>query len=64
MLEGRLVKYKLSATGIRKSEKIRLPETVKTKLDLFKEESYSSEGILQLDLGISRCGFSFCNASN
>ena len=29
------------------------PEKIKSKLDLFKEESYSSESILQLDLGIN-----------
>jgi ABC-type lipoprotein release transport system permease subunit len=51
-VRGRLVKYKLSEQAIDKLKKSDLPETVKFKLDLFKEESYSSGGILQLDLGI------------
>jgi len=51
-VKGRLVKYKLSEKAIENLKKSDLPETVKSKLDLFKEESYSSSGILQLDLGI------------
>ncbi len=33
-------------------KKLDLPEKVKSKLDLFRGEGYSSESILQLDLGI------------
>jgi len=51
-VRGRLVKYKLSEQAIANLKKSELPETIKSKLDLFKGESYSSGGILQLDLGI------------
>lgn len=51
-VKGRLVKYKLSEQVINKLKKSELPEKVKSKLELFKGESYSSGGILQLDLGI------------
>jgi ABC-type lipoprotein release transport system permease subunit len=51
-VKGRLVKYTLSEMAIDNLKKSELPETVKSKLDLFKGESYSSAGILQLDLGI------------
>jgi ABC-type lipoprotein release transport system permease subunit len=51
-VRGRLVKYRLSSEAIDKLKKSRLPESVKIKLDKYKEESYSTGGILQLDLGI------------
>jgi putative ABC transport system permease protein len=51
-VKERLVKYKLSDKALENLKKSELPETVKSKLDLFKGESYSSAGILQLDLGI------------
>ncbi len=51
-VKGRLVKYKLTEQAIGNLKNSDLPETIKSKLDLFKEESYSSAGILQLDLGI------------
>jgi ABC-type lipoprotein release transport system permease subunit len=51
-VKERLVKYKLSELAIENLKKSDLPETVKSKLDLFIGESYSSAGILQLDLGI------------
>jgi len=52
-VKGRLVTYRLSAKAIDSLKKSNLPEKVKSKLDLFKEESYASESILQMDLGIS-----------
>jgi len=51
-VKGRLVKYRLSEQAIDNLKKSDLPETIKSKLDLFEEESYSTGGILQLDLGI------------
>jgi ABC-type lipoprotein release transport system permease subunit len=51
-VRGRLVKYKLSEQAIDNLKKSELSEAIKSKLDLFKNESYSSGGILQLDLGI------------
>jgi ABC-type lipoprotein release transport system permease subunit len=51
-VEGRLVRYRLSEKTIDILKKSDLPESVKTKLDKFKEEGYSAGGILQLDLGI------------
>jgi ABC-type lipoprotein release transport system permease subunit len=51
-VKGRLVKYKLSGQVIDNLKKSELPETLKLRLDLFKDESYSAGGILQLDLGI------------
>ena len=51
-VRGRLVHYRLTENAINTLKKINLPENVKSKLDLFKGESYSSESILQLDLGI------------
>lgn len=51
-VEGRLVRYRLSAKTIDNLKKSYLSETIKSKLDLFEEESYSTAGILQLDLGI------------
>jgi ABC-type lipoprotein release transport system permease subunit len=52
-VKGRLVNYRLSADAIEKLKKENLPQTITAKLDLFKEESYSTGSILQMDLGIS-----------
>ncbi len=52
-VKGRLVKYALSEKVIDSLKKAGLPEKVVSKLDLFKGYGYSSESILQLDLGIS-----------
>lgn len=51
-VKERLVRYKLTDEAIDSLKKLNLPEKVKSKLDLFRGESYSSESILQLDLGI------------
>jgi len=51
-VKERLVRYKLTDKAIDTLKKLNLPEKVKSKLDLFRGESYSSESILQLDLGI------------
>lgn len=52
-VKGRLVKYTLSEKVIDRLKKSGLPEKVLSKLDVFKGDAYSSESILQLDLGIS-----------
>lgn len=52
-VESRLVKFVLSSNVIDSLKKTDLPEKVISKLELYKDESYSSESILQLDLGIS-----------
>ena len=52
-VKGRLIRYRLSSDVIDGLKKSGIPEKIKSKLDLFKEESYSSESILQMDLGIS-----------
>jgi putative ABC transport system permease protein len=51
-IRGRLVQYRLSDNAVDILKKAGLPENIRSKLDLFKGESYSSESILQLDLGI------------
>ena len=51
-VKGRLVKYRLSEAAIDSLKKTDLPEKVITKLDLFKDDGFDSESILQLDLGI------------
>lgn len=51
-VEGRLVRYRLTDKAIEALKKTNLPEKVKSKLDLFRGESYSSSAILMLDLGI------------
>jgi len=51
-VRSRLVKSRLSSKTIDNLKKSELPESVKIKLDQYKEESYSTGGILQLDLGI------------
>jgi putative ABC transport system permease protein len=52
-VKNRLVKYTLSDEVISKLKKSGLPEKVVSKLDVFRGDGYSSESILQLDLGIS-----------
>jgi ABC-type lipoprotein release transport system permease subunit len=52
-VKGRLVKYRLTAPVIESLKKSNLPEKIISKLELFKEEGYSSEAILQVDLGIT-----------
>lgn len=52
-VKGRLVSYKLSAKAIDSLKRSGLSEKIILKLNLFKEEGYSSESILQMDLGIS-----------
>ncbi len=52
-VKGRLVKYRLTPEVIEKLKKTAIPENVKSRLDLFKDNSYSNESILQMELGIS-----------
>lgn len=51
-IKGRLVSYKLSAKAIDSLKRSGLSEKIILKLNLFKEEGYSSESILQMDLGM------------
>ena len=52
-VESRLVKYVLTSKVIDSLKKTDLPEEVISKMELYKDEAYSSESILQFDLGIS-----------
>jgi putative ABC transport system permease protein len=52
-VKRRLVRCKLTSNVIDSLKNETLPEKIKSKLDLFKDESYSSGSLLQLDLGIS-----------
>jgi ABC-type lipoprotein release transport system permease subunit len=52
-VKARLVKYRLSARALDSLKVSDLPENVISRLDLYKDESYSSESILQMDLAIS-----------
>jgi putative ABC transport system permease protein len=52
-VKGRLVSYKLTAKVIDSLKSINLPEVIVSKLDFYKGDGYSSESILQMDLGIS-----------
>ncbi len=52
-VRNRLVKYKLTDAAIDSLKKMNLPEKIVNKLDLFRDDGFSSESILQLDLGIS-----------
>lgn len=52
-INERLVSYRLSVKVIDSLKRSNLPEKVKSRLTLFKDESYSSEAILQMDLGIN-----------
>lgn len=51
-VRNRLVRYRLTDNVIDTIKKMNIPEKVKSKLDLFRGESYTSESVLQLDLGI------------
>ena len=52
-VKGRLVNYRISAEAIESLKKENLPQKITSKLDLYKDESYSSESVLQMELGIS-----------
>jgi ABC-type lipoprotein release transport system permease subunit len=52
-VKSRLVSYRLTEKVIDSLKKGNLPEKIISKLDLFKEVGYSSESILQMDLGIT-----------
>jgi len=52
-IKERLVKYKLTDQAIDSLKKSTLPERIKSKLDLFKDDGFASESILQVDLGIT-----------
>ena len=52
-VKERLVKYKLTGAVIEDLKKTGITGKVKSNLDLFKGNSYSTESILQLELGIS-----------
>ena len=52
-VKGKLVKYILSEKSIDSLKKSSLPENIKSKLDLFKGDGFTSGSILQVDLGIS-----------
>jgi ABC-type lipoprotein release transport system permease subunit len=51
-VRSRLVQYKLSDDAVDKLIKSDLPSEVKAKLGLFKGNAYSSESLLQMELGI------------
>jgi ABC-type lipoprotein release transport system permease subunit len=52
-INERLVSYRLSANVIDSLKRLDLPDQITSRLNLFKEESYSSASVLQLDLGIT-----------
>jgi putative ABC transport system permease protein len=52
-VKSRLVNYRLTDKVIGSLKKENLPEKIISRLDLFKEVGYSSESILQMDLGIT-----------
>lgn len=52
-VKAKLVKFRLSEEVIGKLKNEGLPEKIVSKLEMFKNESYSTETILQMDLGIS-----------
>lgn len=51
-VQGRLVRYKLTDDAIDRLTGSSLPDKIKNKLTLFKGNSYSSESLLQVELGI------------
>jgi len=51
-VKGRLVRYRLTEKVTDSLKKAGLPENVVSKLDFVKGDGYSSEAILQFDLGI------------
>jgi ABC-type lipoprotein release transport system permease subunit len=52
-VKGRLVNYRITAKAIESLKKENLPQKIISKLDLYKGESYTSESVLQMELGIS-----------
>jgi ABC-type lipoprotein release transport system permease subunit len=52
-VKGRLVCYRLTGKVIDSLKRSNLPGKFVSRLDLYKEDGYTSESILQLDLGIS-----------
>lgn len=52
-VNGRLVLYRLTREVIDSLKKSEIPEKVKLKLDLFEDNAFTTESILQLELGIS-----------
>jgi ABC-type lipoprotein release transport system permease subunit len=50
---GRLVLYRLTDQVIDSLMKAEIPEKVKSNLELFRNNAYASESLLQLELGIS-----------
>ncbi|HBC77382.1 MAG TPA: hypothetical protein DEO60_12680 [Bacteroidales bacterium] len=53
-LKSKLVKYKLTPESIAALKRSSIPDRTKKLLDVFLNESYSSEGRLMLDLNISQ----------
>jgi len=52
-VKARLVKYRLSPHAVDSLKVSGIPGKIISRLGLFEDESYSSESILQMDLGIS-----------
>jgi ABC-type lipoprotein release transport system permease subunit len=52
-VKARLVKYRLSPQAVDSLKKSGIPGKIIARLGLYEDESYSSESILQMDLGIS-----------
>jgi ABC-type lipoprotein release transport system permease subunit len=52
-VKSRLLKYKLTDSAIDSLKMTNLPARILSKLDIFKEEGYTSEALLRLDLGIT-----------
>ncbi|MDP4221918.1 MAG: FtsX-like permease family protein [Bacteroidota bacterium] len=52
-IRNRMVKYKLTPGAIEKIKSESIPDRARRLLDVFNNESYSSDGRLMLDLGIS-----------
>jgi len=53
-IRGKLVKYRLTEDAITNLKKNYLPERLKNNLEVFKGNSYSSDGSLKAELGISK----------
>ncbi len=52
-IRNKLVRYKLTGEAIEELKNADIPDRTKKLLDVFSNESYSSDGRLMLDLGIS-----------
>jgi ABC-type lipoprotein release transport system permease subunit len=52
-VKGRLINYRLTAETIDSLKRLNFPEKITSKLDLFRDESYTTASILQMDLGIT-----------